>query len=139
MLIEISPQMDTDQHRSDQDFLFKYETHQVIGCAMSVLNTLGHGFLEKPYENALVVELKSKNIPVKQQSKYDVSYKGVIVGEYVPDLVVFDQIIIELKTIEKITARECAQMLNYLKVTGLKVGLIFNFSKPELEWKRIVL
>jgi GxxExxY protein len=139
MLIGISPQMNTDQHRSDQDFLFKHETHQVIGCAMSVLNTLGHGFLEKPYENALVVELKSKNIPVKQQSKYEILYKGVIVGEYVPDLVVFDQIIIELKTIEKITARECAQMLNYLKVTGLKVGLIFNFSKPELEWKRIVL
>ena len=105
---------------------------------MEVLNTLGHGLLEKPYENALVVELGLKGIQFAQQKKFDVNYKGTIVGEYIPDLVVFNQIIVDLKVIKQITDIERAQVINYLKITGMKVGLILNFKKPTLEWERLV-
>ncbi len=131
--------MDPDEHGSGKEFIFKDETHQIIGCAMTVLNTLGHGFLEKVYENAFTVELKQKNIPFLQQPRYEVAYKNIPVGEYVPDLVVFDKVIVEMKTIDRLGDRERSQMLNYLKATGLRVGLLLNFAKPKLEWDRIVL
>ncbi len=132
--------MDTDKHRfNERDFLYKEETHFIIGCAMEVLNTLGHGLLEKPYENALVVEFNLHNIPLKQQPRLDVIFKGSKVGEYIPDLIVYDQIIIETKTIDRITNHEKGQILNYLKITGLKVGLILNFKHSKLQWQRVVL
>ncbi|MYC80826.1 MAG: GxxExxY protein [Acidobacteria bacterium] len=127
--------MDTNKH----EFLLKKEVFQVIGCAMEVLNTLGHGFLEKPYENALVVEFRLNGIPFKQQPRFDVIYKSVRVGEYIPDLVVFDQIVVEAKTIDRIADLERGQILNYLKITQLRVGLILNFKRPTLEWERLVL
>ncbi|MCK4946705.1 MAG: GxxExxY protein [Alphaproteobacteria bacterium] len=131
--------MDTDKHGFHGTLLFKEETRQIIGCAMSVLNELGHGFLEKPYENALIVEFGIKKIPCKQQPRYEIVYKNVNVGGYIPDLIAFDKVIVDLKAIERINDRERSQMLNYLKVTGLKIGLILNFSKPKLEWERIIL
>ena len=131
--------MDTDRHGFQGTLLFKEETRQIIGCAMSVLNELGHGFLEKPYENALIVEFGIKKIPCKQQPRYEIVYKNVNVGGYIPDLIAFDKVIVDLKAIERINDRERSQMLNYLKVTGLKIGLILNFSKPKLEWERIIL
>ena len=106
---------------------------------MEVLNTLGHGLLEKPYENALVVEFQRQGISYKQQPRFDVVYKGVKVGEYVPDLIVFDKVVVDTKVIEKTTDHEIGQVLNYLKITGLKLGLVLNFRRPRLEWKRIVL
>ena len=127
--------MDTDKHR----FLFKEETHQIIGCAMEVLNTLGHGLLEKPYENAMVVEFDLKDIPYQQQPRFCVMYKSVKVGEYVPDLIVFDQVVVDAKTIDRITSHEMGQILNYLKITGLRVGLILNFKYSKLQWERVVL
>jgi len=127
--------MDTDKHR----LLFKDETHQIIGCAMEVLNTLGHGLLEKPYENALVVEFGLNNIPYRQQPRFDVTYKSVKVGEYIPDLIIFDQIVVDTKTIEKIRNHEKGQMLNYLRITGLRVGLILNFKYAKLQWERLAL
>jgi len=127
--------MDTDKHR----LVHEDETRQIVGCAMEVLNTLGHGLLEKPYENALVVEFEQRGIPYKQQPRFDVVYKGVKVGEYVPDLIVFDKVVVDTKVIEKITDHEIGQVLNYLKITGLKLGLILNFRRARLEWKRIVL
>lgn len=120
-------------------FLHEEETRQIIGCAMEVLNGLGHGLLEKPYENALVVEFGLRNIPFQQQSRFDVIYKGVKVGEYVPDLIAFNQIVVDTKAVEKITDLELGQVLNYLKITRLKVGIILNFKRPKLEWKRVVL
>jgi len=119
--------------------IMKEETHQVVGCAMEVLNILGHGFLEKPYENALVVEFGLQDIDVKQQPRFDVTYKSHKVGEYIPDLICFDQIIVDTKTIEKITSHEIGQMLNYLKISGLQLGIIINFKHAKLEWKRVVL
>ncbi len=127
--------MDTDAH----GLLFEDETHLIIGCAMEVLNVLGHGLLEKPYENALCVEFASRNIQFKQQRRYDVVYKTIKVGEYIPDLIVNEQIIVEAKTIDRIGPVEKGQMINYLRIAGLTMGLILNFKHPKLEWKRIIL
>ena len=127
--------MNTNEHK----FLLKKEMFQVVGCAMEVLNTLGHGLLEKPYENALVVEFRLNGIPFKQQPRFEVIYKSVRVGEYVPDLIVFDQMVVETKTIDRIADLERGQILNYLKISQLRVGLILNFKRPTLEWERLVL
>jgi GxxExxY protein len=121
------------------DLLLKDEVHRVVGCAMEVLNVLDHGLLEKPYENALVVEFGLQGIPYQQQPRFDVQYKEVTVGEYVPDLICFDQIVVDTKVIDSITDHEIGQMLNYLKITRLRVGLIVNFRHARLEWKRVVL
>ena len=106
---------------------------------MEVLNTLGHGLLEKPYENALCAEFSMRQIPFIQQPRYDVVYKNIKVGEYIPDLVIWDKIIVDTKTVEKLGDIETGQMLNYLKITGLKLGLLINFKHPKLHWERILL
>ena len=124
---------------NNKELLLKEEVHQIVGCAMEVLNELGHGLLEKPYENALVVEFGLRNIPCKQQARFPVMYKDVNVGEYIPDLIVFDKIIVDAKVIEKIGNNEKAQIINYLKITGLRVGLLLNFKHPKLEYERIIL
>ena len=126
--------MNTNEH----ELILKEEVFDVVGCAMEVLNELGHGLLEKPYENALVVELGLKNIPVQQQSRYKLMYKGVQVGEYVPDLITHEKLVVDTKVVERIKDHELGQMMNYLKITGLKAGLILNFKRSKLEWKRIV-
>lgn len=120
------------------DLLYREETHKIIGCAMEVLNTLGHGFHEKPYENALCAEFALRQIPHVQQPRFDMVYKNYKVGEFIPDLVVWNKIIVGTKTVESIGEREIGQMLNYLKITGLKVGLIINFKHPKLYWERVV-
>jgi GxxExxY protein len=110
-----------------------------VGSALEVLKHLGHGLHEKPYENALVVEFRLKQLRIDQQRRFELSYKGVHVGEFVPDLVVEDSVIVDTKVIDRITGFERGQMLNYLRLTQLKVGVIINFHKPKLEWERIVL
>ena len=127
--------MNTDAHGLDHETL----TREIIGSAMEVLNTLGHGYLEKPYENALIVELRLRNVPCAQQKTYDLQYKGVKVGHYIPDLIAGDAVVVDAKVIDQIADHEMGQMLNYLKITGLKVGLILNFKRAKLEWKRVVL
>ncbi len=124
---------------SQSNLILKEEVHRIVGCAMEVLNTLGHGLLEKPYENALVVEFGLQNIPCQQQRKFAINYKEIQVGEYIPDLICFDQIVVDTKTIDRFTDHELGQMLSYLRITGLKVGLLFNFKCSKLEWKRVVL
>ncbi|HZV35593.1 MAG TPA: GxxExxY protein [Verrucomicrobiae bacterium] len=121
------------------NLLFREETHQLIGCAFEVLNALGHGLHEKPYENALVIEFGLNKIPFNQQRRFPVIYKTVQVSEYVPDLIAFDSVIVDVKVIEKITDLERGQMMNYLRITKLRVGLILNFKYPKLQWERIVL
>lgn len=127
--------MNTDGHGLREGEL----THAVIGAAMEVLNELGHGLLEKPYENALCVEFGLRDIPFAQQPRYDVIYKTVKVGEYVPDLIVAQSLVVDTKVIERIGDHELGQMLNYLKITDHKVGLILNFKRAKLEWKRVSL
>ena len=114
-------------------------THAVIGAAMEVLNHLGHGLHEKPYERALVVEFGLRQIPFVQQPQFPVLYKSIPVGEYIPDLIAFGSVVVDTKVIDRITDLERGQMINYLKISGLKIGLIINFSKPRLEWERIAL
>jgi GxxExxY protein len=126
--------MDADGHGLN----LKAETEAIIGCAFEVLNELGHGLLEKPYENALAVEFALRGIPCEQQRRYDVLYKAVKVGEYVPDLIAFGTVVVDTKVIDRITNHELGQMLNYLKITGHQIGLILNFRLPRLEWKRVV-
>ena len=118
--------------------LFKEEVFAVVGAAMEVLNELGHGLHEKPYEHALVVEFGLRKIAFTQQKRFDVLYKKVRVIEYIPDLIACDSVVVDTKVIAQITDVERGKMLNYLKITGLRVGVILNFSKPTLEWERIV-
>jgi GxxExxY protein len=97
---------------------------------------LGHGFLEKVYENALVIELRRRGLKVSQQAVIKVRYAGQVVGDYYADLLVEDCIIVELKAAESLGDEHFAQLLNYLKATGIEVGLLLNFgSKPEVKRK----
>jgi GxxExxY protein len=127
--------MDTNEEK----LLFKDEVFQIIACAIEVLNTLGHGIVEKPYENALVVEFELRQIPFKQQPTFDVLYKGQKVGTFFPDLIVFNSIVVDTKVIDRITDHERGLMFNYLRITNLRVGVILNFKHRKLEWERIVL
>lgn len=122
-----------------KQLLFKDEVYAITGAAMEILNTLGHGLNEKVYENALVVECRLRKIPFDQQPRFPVDYKGCRVGEFIPDLILYGSIIVDTKTIDWITDHELAQMLNYLRVTGLPLGLIINFKHAKLEVKRVVL
>ncbi len=124
---------------ANETLLLKEEVYRIVGCALEVLNGLGHGLHEKPYENALVVEFGLQGIPFAQQPRFDIVYKNVNVGEYVPDLIAFNAVVVDTKVIEAITDHERGQMLNYLRITGHKVGVILNFKRAKLEWERIVL
>jgi GxxExxY protein len=126
-------------HPENTKLLLKDETHQVLGCTFDVLNEIGHGFHEKVYENALVVEFKLRGILCEQQKRFPIIYKDAQVAEFVPDLIVFGSVIVDTKVIEKITDHERGQMTNYLRITKLRVGQILNFKNPRLEWDRIVL
>jgi GxxExxY protein len=111
----------------------------VIGAAYEVSNTLGCGFLEKVYERALVRELEVRGLLVHRQVAYPLEYKGASLGTYVADMVVEGRIIVELKCVDCFSAQHMAQALNYLRASGLKLALLFNFQKPKVEWKRIIL
>ncbi len=126
-------------NRDGQGLVEEDQTREIIGCAMEVMNVLGHGFLEKVYENALCVEMRLRGITYRQQPRYDVLYKNELVGEYVPDLIVSDSVVVDAKTIDNITDHEVGQVLNYLKIAGFRVGLILNFKHAKLQWKRVVL
>ena len=125
--------------RNEEKLLLKDEVFQIVGCAIEVLNTLGHGLVEKPYENALVVEFGLRKIPFRQQPSFDVLYKGRQVGLFVPDLIAFDTIVVDTKVLDRITDHEKGLMLNHLRITNSRVGVILNFKRPKLEWERIVL
>ena len=114
-------------------------TEQIIGCAFKVSNSLGSGFLEKVYENALAIELRNSGLQVVQQSPIKVLYDGVVVGEYFADLFVCDTVIVELKAVNEINEAFAAQCLNYLKATNLPICLLLNFGKPRVEIKRFRL
>lgn len=129
--------MDTTTH--EDRLVHGKLVYAIVGCALEVLKEIGHGLHEHPYENALVVELGLKQLRVDQQRRFPVVYKGVQVSEFVPDIIVNDEVIVDTKVLEHITDVERGQMLNYLRITRRRVGLIINFNKPKLEWERIVL
>ncbi len=110
----------------------------VIGCALAVANTLGAGFVEKVYENALAYELRKRGLAVAQQRGVVVRYDGFIVGEYTTDLLVEDAVLVELKAVKALDTIHLAQCLNYLKAIDLRLCMLLNFGKPRLEIKRVV-
>jgi len=114
-------------------------TYAINGAVFEVNRVLGPGFLEKVYENALLVELKKRGLKAESQVPINVTYKGSSVGEYIADLLIEDKIIIELKTVENLDKMHEAQLLNYLKATGKSVGLLVNFKNPKAEIKRMIL
>jgi GxxExxY protein len=113
-------------------------SRSVIGAAFRVANSLGVGFLEKVYENALAIELRLSGHGVEQQRAIDVRYRGEIVGVYQADLLVDECLVIELKVAESLSRVHKAQCLNYLRATGLHTGLVINFGRPRLEIHRIL-
>jgi GxxExxY protein len=119
--------------------IHKRLSYKIIDLALEVHNELGCGFLEKVYENALMILLDRENLPAKQQAPVDVCFQGQVVGQYFADILVDNKLILELKTVEAIGNVHKAQVLNYLRATGLKLGLILNFAKPRFEYKRLVL
>ena len=124
---------------NERELILKEEVYAVVGSAIEVLNVRGHGLHERIYENCLCVEFALRQIPFSQQQRHQVLYKGKIVGEYVPDLIVRDKLIVDPKPIDRITDHERGQMLNYLRITGLPAGVLVNFKHARLEWERLVL
>lgn len=114
-------------------------TYAINGAVFEVNRVFGPGFLEKVYENALLVELIGRGLKAKSQVPIRISYKERIVGEYVADMLVEEKVIVELKTVEELNRAHEAQLLNYLKATGIRVGLLVNFRHPKAEIKRMVL
>jgi GxxExxY protein len=113
-------------------------TEKIIGCAYKVYNELGAGFIEKVYENALMIELKNEGLAAQQQYPVKVYYQEILIGDYVADIVVEDKVIVELKAVSQLTKAHEVQLVNYLKATKLEVGLLINFG-DQISIKRKVL
>lgn len=113
-------------------------TYKIIGIGMKVHSTLGHGFLEKVYENSMMVALRSAGIFAEQQVPIKVVFEGVIVGDYFADILVEEKVILELKACDRITDIHKAQALNYLKATGIDLALILNFGAKNFEHHRLI-
>ena len=119
----------------DTDYKHSETTEKIIGAAYAVYNSLGFGFMEKVYENALALELKDLGLRVVQQQPIPVLYRGQVVGDYAADLVVDDRVIVEVKAVSALSKAHEVQLVNYLKATEIEVGLLMNFG-AELEFKR---
>ncbi|HMA33190.1 MAG TPA: GxxExxY protein [Chloroflexia bacterium] len=118
----------------------KDEVYAIVGAAIAVHRELGAGFLEAVYHEALEIELRDRSIPFISQQTLAIRYKGhQLKKEYIADLICYDNIIVELKALDQLAGKEEAQVLNYLKATSFRVGLLVNFGSPhKLEWKRFV-
>ena len=111
-------------------------THKVIGCAYQVYNNLGFGFLESVYRKAMVIEIEASELRVQQESPLKVLYRDQIVGDFFVDLLVEDELIVELKSVERLGKVHEAQLVNYLVATGIEVGLLINFGSTGVDVKR---
>ncbi len=121
-------------------FYYKKISEKILGASFEVYNYLGNGYLEKNYENALLYEIRQRELSADNQHKLIVNYKDIVVGEYFADIMVEDKIILELKVCNNLSNIHKAQLINYLKTTGYKVGYLLNFGqKNKLEYKRFVL
>ncbi len=130
----------TNQHEQKQELIYKDECYKIYSCIYAVNKKLGTGFLEAVYQEALEIELKRENVPFKSQHELEILYDGIpLTKKYIADVVCYDKIIIELKAVSKITDQHRAQLINYLAVTGFKLGLLVNFNSfPKAEIVRIV-
>lgn len=123
-----------------EDYIFKRECYEIIGCCMEVHSELGCGFLEAIYQEALELSFMDTEIPFEREVQLDVFYKGRELNKkYFADFICFDEIIVELKAVDKLSEVHYAQVLNYLKATGKRVGLLVNFGAKSLEYKRVIL
>jgi GxxExxY protein len=128
------------REEKEMELIFKDEVYAIMGAAMEVHKELGSGFLEAVYQEALEIEFSNRKIPFESQRNLRINYKDRVLEKvYIADFICFEQILVELKAQGYLTGKEEAQVLNYLKATGLKLGVVINFgSSPKLEWKRLV-
>ena len=120
--------------------LYKEESYSIVGACMEVHRNLGCGFLEAVYQEALEIELKAKLIPYEREKVLKIYYKGVLLDkDYRADFICYDNILLELKALDSLRSEHTSQVLNYLKATGYKLGLLINFGKESLEYKRMLL
>ena len=130
--------MDTDRQRAPTRAELNALCEQAIGAAFRVSNTLGSGFVEKVYENALAMELRKADLKVEQQKPFRVFYDGSVVGEFACDILVEECLIVELKAATALDDIHLAQCLNYLKAAGLQICLLLNFGRPKLDIRRVI-
>ena len=123
--------------KEEKELLHSELTRSILGCCFEVMKKLGPGFLERVYKNALLMAMRQKGLQVQVERSYNVVFRGKIIGRYIADLVVNDTVIVELKCCEKLIGEHQAQLFNYLKVSGLSVGLLVNFRRRKLDWKRL--
>jgi len=112
-------------------------TEQIIKVSFAVHTELGAGFLESVYQNALVMALRQAGLSVKAQYPLSVTFRGQVVGEFVADILVEDKVIVEIKAVRAVAKEHVAQVINYLKATGIEVGMLINFGAPSLEYNRL--
>ncbi len=130
----------TKRKNKRENFPHKELTYQIIGAAMEVHKELGPGFLEKVYENALIIELtEARGMPIEVQKSIPLFYKGKRIGEHILDILVAGNVILEIKAVKELAPIHEAQLLSYLKATNCKVGLLLNFSEQSLKYKRLVI
>jgi GxxExxY protein len=121
-----------------QEFLYGELTHQIIGAAMEVHKILGPGFLESVYEESLAYELGLRSVTFERQKVLAVRYKSIMAGKFMADIVIDNKVLVELKAIRMLTKVDEAQLLNYLRATGIRVGLLLNFGASSLQhWRRV--
>ncbi|RME04000.1 MAG: GxxExxY protein [Bacteroidetes bacterium] len=122
-----------------KEYLYKDETYRIIGCAMEVHRHLGCGFLEAVYQEAMEIEYQKQGIPYYREKVLEIQYKGIPLQKtYIADFVCYDKIIVELKALNSLSSEHLAQVLNYLKATGYRLGLLINFGAESLQYKRII-
>ncbi|MDP8227538.1 MAG: GxxExxY protein [Candidatus Celaenobacter polaris] len=136
----MKPRINSNEHEEFKTkLLYKELSYKIIGIAMSVHKEFGSGFLEKVYENAMMVLFRKQGIEAEQQKPINVMFENEIVGSYFADILVEDKVVLELKTVEKLTGVHEAQALNYLKATRKNLAILFNFHSRSLEYQRIIL
>ena len=137
-MTRIKSQTQTASEISMSNLIHKELSESIIGCAMTVLNTLRPGLDEKLYENALVIELRKRGHQAQQQTQFPVHYDGQLIGTLIPDLIVDELVIVDPKVVSAFNDNHMAQMLGYLNITNLDLALLLNFKNAKLEWKRVV-
>ncbi len=123
--------------KEEKQLPYSQLTNDILGCCFEVMRELGPGFLEKIYKNALFLALREKGMQVEIEQPYEVIFRGQMIGRYSADLVVSQTVIVELKCCDSLIGEHQAQLFNYLKVSRLPIGLLVNFRRRKLEWKRL--
>jgi GxxExxY protein len=128
------------EYNASRNIIYKQEVYNIISCCFEVYNTLGKGFLEVVYKDALQYELKKKKIPFEREKKFEIEYKDIILPHYYcADFIVYNSIVFEVKAQAGVIDSHYKQVINYLAVSGCKLGLIVNFGEDKLEFKRVIL